>query len=278
MFQGRTLLIVTKHEKEKVIAPLLEKELGVNCVVSSNFDTDELGTFTGEIERKEDPIKTVRNKCLQAMEYSNCDLAVASEGSFGPHPTMFFSYADDEFVIFIDKKNNLEIIGRNLSLETNFNAKFVNCEKELHEFANNVGFPAHALILRKDKNDFSNIVKGITDSYDLDLAYQKLSGEDGKVYAETDMRALYNPTRMKVIEKATLDLVKQINSKCPNCKTPGFSVIEVKKGLPCEECHFPTKGTLSYIYSCKKCSFSKEEYFPNKVFVQSAEFCDICNP
>jgi hypothetical protein len=29
MFQNRKLLIATKHQKEKVIAPILENELGV---------------------------------------------------------------------------------------------------------------------------------------------------------------------------------------------------------------------------------------------------------
>ena len=82
MFNGRRLLIVTKHQKEKVIAPLLEKELGVKCMVTENFDTDVLGTFTGEIERVHDPVTTARNKCHMAMELSDCDLAIASEGSF----------------------------------------------------------------------------------------------------------------------------------------------------------------------------------------------------
>jgi hypothetical protein len=38
------------NTKGKVIAPLLEKNLGVICFVNENFDTDLLGTFTGEIE------------------------------------------------------------------------------------------------------------------------------------------------------------------------------------------------------------------------------------
>ena len=115
IFKGRKLLIATKHEKEKVIAPILEKELGVKCFVVKNFDTDKLGTFTGEIDRIDDPITTVRNKCIMAMELMNCDLAIASEGSFGAHPTIYFVPADDEFLIFIDKKNGLEIIAREIS-------------------------------------------------------------------------------------------------------------------------------------------------------------------
>ena len=89
MFEGRPLIIATKHEKEKVIAPILEKELGVKCFLALDLDTDKLGTFSGEVERHDDPITTARKKCLLAMELTNCDLAVASEGSFGPHPTIF---------------------------------------------------------------------------------------------------------------------------------------------------------------------------------------------
>ena len=90
MFQNRKLVIATKHQKEIVIAPILEKELGVICFINEDFDTDTLGTFTGEIERKLDPISTVREKCIKAMDLSNCDMGVASEGSFGPHPSLFF--------------------------------------------------------------------------------------------------------------------------------------------------------------------------------------------
>ena len=67
MFKNRNLVIATKHGKELVIAPILEKELGVKCFLPLNFDSDELGTFTGEIEREDDPITTARKKCLKAM-------------------------------------------------------------------------------------------------------------------------------------------------------------------------------------------------------------------
>ena len=60
MFEGRKLLIATKHKKEIVIAPILEKELGVTCFVAPDLDTDELGTFTGEVERRDDPFTTAR--------------------------------------------------------------------------------------------------------------------------------------------------------------------------------------------------------------------------
>jgi len=278
MFNGRNLLIATKHHKEKVIAPILEKELGVKCIVSLNFDTDELGTFTGEIERKNDPITTARNKCEMAMELANCDLAIASEGSFGPHPSIFFATADDEFLLFLDKRTGLEIIARELSLQTNFNGSEIKSIRELKDFARKASFPTHGLILRKNKDDFSEIKKGITDWDTLLTTYTNLSKVDSIVYVETDMRAMFNPTRMQVIKKATEKLVNKINTYCPQCNIPGFDITSSKQGLPCGLCNSPTRSILSYLYTCKKCGFAKEEKYPNGKTTEEPMYCDNCNP
>lgn len=278
MFKGRKLVIATMHGKEKVIAPILEKILSVNCFVPSNIDTDSLGTFSGEIDRKETVLKTLRQKCLLAMEMTNCDLGIASEGSFGAHPSIFFAQADDEVLLLIDKKNDLEILAREISMETNFNGKAIENEQELLEFASLVKFPSHAIILKPAEKEFSKIIKGITNKTHLLNSYQDLILDFGKAYAETDMRAHFNPTRMKVIELATHKLVKNILSICPKCKTPGFSVTEIKSGLPCEWCNSPTRSTLSFLYSCKKCNYIKEEFYPHKKTKEDPMYCDFCNP
>jgi len=278
MFKGRSLVIATKHEKEKVIAPLLNQALGVVCFIQVGFDTDTLGTFTGEIERELDPVATARQKCLLAMELSNCDLGIASEGSFGPHPSMFFVSADDEFLIFIDKKNNLEIIVRELSTETNFNASEITSEQKLLDFANLVKFPSHGLILRKSKTDHSYIIKGITNLEDLKKSFHLMIEKFNTVYAETDMRAMHNPSRMTVIKNAAKKLADKINSCCPQCNIPGFGLTDAKKGLECSLCGSPTNSTLSFIYSCQKCSFKKEEMYPHKKTTEEPMYCDFCNP
>ena len=278
MFKGRNLIIATKHGKEKVITPILEKELGVKCFVDSGLDTDQLGTFTGEVERKEDPVTTARNKCLMAMKLNNCDLAIASEGSFGQHPTIFFIPADDEIVIFIDKKNGLEIIAREISSQTNFNGSEIQTEENLLQFAVRSNFPSHGLILRKSKNEFGDIVKGITNKEQLLKVFYSLIEKFGTAYIETDMRAMYNPTRMKVIESAVKKLSKKIKALCPVCNMPGFGITDAKEGLPCELCNFPTRSTISYIYSCQKCNYKKEEKYPKGKQTENPMYCDICNP
>lgn len=278
MFEGRDLVIATRHNKEKVIAPILERELGVKCFVIPGLDTDELGTFTGEVERKGDPITTARNKCLLAMKLSNCDMAIASEGSFGPHPSLLFVHADDEFLMFLDKKNNLEIIVRELSMKTNFSGAVINSKTELAEFTAKANFPSHGLIVRKADSDFIEIEKGVTNWRKLAKLYTRFIKLYGSVYVETDMRAMHNPSRMRVIKSATIKLAHKINSLCPDCNTPGFGITDAKQGLPCELCRFPTRSTLSHIYSCQKCSYQKEETHPNNKYSEDPTYCDICNP
>ena len=278
MFQNRKIIVATKHQKEQVIAPILEKELGVSCFTDETFDTDALGTFTGEVERKLDPISTAREKCLRAMIANNCNLGIASEGSFGPHPSMFFISADDEFLIFIDTKNNLEVIVRELSTATNFNGKQIQSQKELMAFAKDSGFPKHGLILRKSKNENTDIQKGITDVKILKKSFEQLYAKYNYVYAETDMRAMHNPTRMNVIEQATQKLVQKIKSTCPECQIPGFGITDAKNGLVCSLCGSPTNSTLSYIYVCQHCKFTKEEMYPNKKTTEDPTYCDYCNP
>lgn len=278
LFQNRKILVATKHQKEKVIAPILEKELGVRCFVDETFDSDVFGTFTGEVERKLDPLSTARAKCLHAMQANNCDLGVASEGSFGPHPSMFFVSADDELLVLIDLKNNLELVARELSTNTNFNAKEIHSEEELFDFAQSIGFPFHALILRKSKEDNSEIHKGISDSSVLRATFEQLMLKYNSVYAETDMRAMNNPTRMKVIERAAEKLAKKVKSTCPQCQMPGFDVTDAKKGLKCGLCGLPTNSPISYIYRCSHCNFWREEMYPDNKTTEDPTYCDHCNP
>ncbi|MFO0322795.1 MAG: DUF6671 family protein [Bacteroidota bacterium] len=278
MFDKRTLIIATKHHKEKVISPLFKKAFGLNSKVPVHFDTDSLGTFTGEIERVHDPVTTLRNKCLQAMELEDADLAVASEGSFGPHPQFYFAPADNELAILIDKKNEIEIIASETSVNTNFGGREIDSYEDLLNFADNSKFPSHAIILRKDAEFKQDIFKGITSANELSKAYYFLFKKYGTVFAETDMRAMYNPTRMLVIEKVFQKLISKINSCCPKCSTIGFDIVDIKIGLPCSNCGFKTKSIIAHHYQCKKCNYQEEKMYPNGIFSEDPMYCDICNP
>ncbi len=93
------------------------------------------------------------------MKANNCDLGVANEGSFGPHPFMPFVSADDEFVILIDTLNSIEITAREISVSTNLGGREIQALEELLEFAASAHFPSHALILRKSPKESKDIYK-----------------------------------------------------------------------------------------------------------------------
>jgi hypothetical protein len=90
------------------------------------------------------------------------------------------------------------------------------------------------------------------------------------------MRAMYNPTRMIVIEDGTKKLIEKIKSCCPVCNTPGYSIDKIVQGLKCEYCHNPTRSTLSHVYVCKKCSFNEEKMYPHqKLFEEQAKHLEV---
>lgn len=278
LFKSRTLVIGTKHRKELVIAPLVENALGVRCVVGHKIDTDIFGTFTGEVERTTDPLTTLRNKCLYTLQQTGYNLAIASEGSFGAHPSIPFLPANEEWLMLMDTKNNIEIFVREISTDTNFSSAGCKSLQQVKEFAKQVGFPTHGLILKPAEGVVTDMVKGIVTPEVLEAEGMRLLEKYGEVFAETDMRALYNPTRMRVIEKAAEKLVNKITSLCPQCNWPGFDVINYKTGLPCELCGTPTRSIISYTYGCTGCGYQKEALFPHQKEFESAGYCDVCNP
>jgi hypothetical protein len=277
MFEKRNILIVSKHKKEEVISPFFAKYFNSNCFVSNHFDTDILGTFCGEIDRKEDPISTLRKKCIMGLENSSFDIAIGSEGSFGSHPMIFFAAYSEEYMMIYDKKNQIEIIAKESTTNTNFNEKVVSDIEELLIFAKEAKFPSHGLILKSIEGE-TIIKKGIIELNELKSAFNELKKINKDILVLTDMRAMFNPTRMKILKKLTLKLIKKIKSTCKKCNYPGFDVAEVKKGLPCEACNLPTDSTLSYINKCNNCLYEEIQWFPNKKKYEDPMYCNFCNP
>ncbi|MBL1174265.1 DUF6671 family protein [Pantanalinema sp. GBBB05] len=281
-FANRTIVLATMHCKEQVIAPILERELGVKVVVPESFNTDIFGTFTRERDRPGNQLETARIKAQNALDLTGETLAIASEGSFVPHPSLPSIPSNRELVVLIDRIHNLEITGEELSLNTNFNHKIVKTFEEAQEFAQKIGFPQHGLIvsLSSSTRDSSTIVKGITtEAHFLTAVKTALErSPNGTIHLETDMRALYNPTRMQVIQQATQNLVKAVNQTCPECGCPGMKVIERRRGLLCELCNLPTNLTRSLVYGCQKCQVRREVLFPDGMTTADPTYCGYCNP
>lgn len=277
-FKNRTVVIASIHQKETVIAPILEKELGVHCITATHINTDNFGTFSGEVERQQSPLSTAKLKCLAALANTNYDIAIASEGSFGAHPSLYFVPADEEIIFLLDTKNEVEIVASVISTNTNFNGCVIHNFNELKDFAIKAKFPSHGLILKDAEKKFTHVIKGITNWSHLEQAYQQLSSNGNTVFAETDMRAMYNPSRMLVIKEATEKLISIAKSTCPNCNTPGFAVTNVIRGLPCFLCNNPTNTVKQLIYTCNKCNYSITKPANQDKNFEDPMYCNYCNP
>lgn len=265
------------HEKERVIAPILQDAFQLSCSVPK-LNTDLLGTFTGEVKRIDSALITARKKCHLAMDISKCDLAIASEGSFGMHPNIPFAPANEELVLLVDKRHHFELIGKHLTTATNFAGELVCSFSEAMAFAERAGFPSHGLIIRENGKESDCLEKGIVDPQLLIQVVCAALNKRDHVWIETDMRAMFNPTRMKAIEQATLNLVEKLTSYCPKCGTPGFWITDYRAGLPCSWCHQPTESTLATIWGCTACSYSEEKKFPHQKYEEDPMYCGFCNP
>ena len=114
-YHGITLHFATKHGKEKTLAPLFHS-LGMKCEAVP-VDTDEFGTFSGEVERKGTVRETLRKKIGAALKCApNERLFLANEGSFGPHPFLGFLQTDLESLLFWDQELGIEIYAEFLCL------------------------------------------------------------------------------------------------------------------------------------------------------------------
>jgi hypothetical protein len=277
-FEERLLVIASMHQKEQILQPLLEASLNVNVAVAYGLNTDLLGTFSGEVARIADPLTTARKKCELAMDLTGSDLAIASEGSFGAHPAAFFLPANEEWLLLLDRKNGLEIHARHLSTATNFSGQEFSNLEELEAFANKVGFPSHGLILRRSKDNPEGILKGITDPDQLRTAAQHLFETNRSGYIETDMRAMFNPSRMQVIGETAQLLIEKLNSLCPSCQLPGFAVTAVEPGLPCSLCGTPSSAALAHLLVCSHCQHEEKVFFPHGKKNEGPQYCQVCNP
>jgi hypothetical protein len=277
-FKGRTVLVASMHGKEAVIAPLLEKELGLKCITNTEFNTDLFGTFSGEIERTLSPLETLRNKCLVGMESLQCDLGIATEGSFGPHPFLHIVPAHEEIILLIDSKNKLEIIAKTMVTETNFLGREIFSEQDMIEFMDAVQFPSHGIILKDKASNFQVVYKDAESSDELLFHFHSYQQKFGSVHVETDMRAMRNPTRMKIIEKVCQELIYKIENTCPSCQTPGFDVIDCITGLPCSLCQMPTSSILANLFACQKCQFVQQMKRKDGREFEEPTYCSFCNP
>ncbi len=276
-YQNKSVIIATKHEKEKVIAPAFEQQLNCRIVVPDNFDTDQFGTFTGTVTRKGTAYETVLLKAKYAASHYGYDYAIASEGSFGPHPTLHFVPGATELLVFVDLINDLVILESEITTDTNYAYCKLSTPEVDKVFLQKIKFPSHAVVVRAVDSDHI-IAKGVMDESTLNQAITAAFSQSSVVQLETDMRAMCNPTRMTVIERLAAQLVERIKTHCPECNTPGFGKRSVQGFLKCRDCESETTLSRYKVLNCLKCDYKELKPRDDQLEFADPMHCPICNP
>lgn len=277
-YYNKTCVFTTKHHKATVFKEPLRSQVG--CILKElPLDTDQLGTFYGDIPRLNSSLETCKRKCLLGLDAHHHSLGLANEGTFGIDSVLNIPY-DAEVVILIDKDQGCELIMDYKSYDTNYSAATIQTEQELEAFAKQGLFPSHGLIVTSyPKSQTALHFKGIQNWRGLVSKFKAClaDSQTRKVVVETDMRAHMNPTRMKVLSSFANIVTKRLSHLCPICKIPGWGVIATSPGLPCALCHAPTGMTKETTFGCIKCTYQKTIPKKKQTYADPG-FCLLCNP
>lgn len=274
-------MLATMHGKERAIAPLAARFLGLDVQVAEGLDTDAFGTFSREIARTATPRDAARAKIAAAFRLMpQARAGLASEGSFGPHPALPFAALGRELVLLVDRESGLELIGHHAGMDTNFAHQVVTDVAAGLAFAAKAGFPAHGVIVMGVLDGAPApqlaLFKEATSEAELAAVLERTIAQTGAAHIETDMRAHRNPRRMRAIKRAMIDLVRRSRSRCPACERPGFAITRRVSGLPCQWCASPTHLTRAEVWACEGCGHHEVR----AVSASTADpiHCPDCNP
>jgi hypothetical protein len=280
MFQGyldKSVSLLTKHGKERVIGQEIGNHLGMRLVHVDNFDTDYFGSFTRDIPRTGDQYQAAYAKAKKGMELAGLKMGMASEGSFSKDPYAGMIPWNKELIVFLDEDNEIEVVGTSSNYAQCYSATITrNDDLEMH--LQKAFFPSHHLVVRLDHPESTIYTKGVSSREALEDVLKEYfqKSQSGQVYIENDLRAFANPTRMENIRVASLDLIQKLSSCCPSCGIPGFWIDELIPGLICEQCGHLTREIKARVYACKKCSH-QEVVNTDRNFAKPMN-CEYCNP
>lgn len=280
-YAGRRAVLATMHRKDEAIAPAMFATLGLIVTPTAGLDTDQLGTFSGEIPRNGTMLEVAVRKARLGMSASGLSFGLASEGSFGPHPVIPFMPGGMEVMVFVDDERGIIIHESVIAEATNFDHLVVSPGDELDSFLRRIGFPAHGLIARPNEGQSTvAIVKGIMDldSLSRSIAEAAALSPDGRARLETDMRAHLNPTRMKSLTTLADRLARRLATTCPGCGAPGFGRTGTRGGLRCETCGAPTEMVAAELFSCPACNYAEERPRFDGLQRAPTQHCPECNP
>lgn len=267
------------HRKEMAIGPVFLDKLGLAIVVPEDLDTDQLGTFSGEIARPGSMEEVLIAKARLGLLKTGLDIALASEGSFGPHPQSPFFPVGLEKIVLIDEATGLVAIEQYVDQFPCFASWEAETLDEVERQVRAKGFPDQALVVRPNLGP-GPLRKGLQSADALAGAIHEAAraSADGRAFVQTDMRAHRNPRRMQAIRSTAERLAVRLGHACPACLAPGWGLKRVNRGLPCSGCGAPTLWVLEEVMGCFACDHETSMVRSDGLREADPAHCPCCNP
>jgi hypothetical protein len=255
------------HGKEAALAPPLAR-LGIALVTPAGLDTDRFGTFTGAVPRAGTMAEAARAKAMAAMVATGLPHGLASEGAYGPHPSLPFVAAGLELLLWRDAERGAEVVETLADDRPACDQAEASDAEALAPFLRRIGFPQTALVVAPRDTPDSPVAKGLRDADALAQALREAAGRStcGRALVQTDMRAHPRPTppssESTEGSRRSCNTAKSGRARTwpPRCTAPsGFVTSTCRSqpsaaGRPCRRCR---TGTTSR----RSCSQSSHDTF-----------------
>lgn len=270
-YHALTVWVLSQHDKTPLLQAALTPSLGWQLCTDADFDTDQLGSFTGERPRVGDQQQAAVQKATLACHRNQARFGLGSEGSFGPHPSLPGVMWGLELVAFYDADQDAVVVGRAEGISP-FQRQQVQDLAEAEAFLTRCDFPSQWLNLYQQG---VLIAKGISTREGL---FERLSHalSLGPCELETDYRAHACPARRQLIAKAASDLATRLQRRCPSCQAVDFSPVTAVSGLVCEACSLPTPQIKGFQHQCRQCHH--QQFLALSQTQAPVSLCPFCNP
>lgn len=85
------------------------------------------------------------------------------------------------------------------------------------------------------------------------------------------------PLGARSIAAAAHRLAERLATRCPTCTTPGWGIVRVELGVPCQLCRRRVPVPNADVYGCAACTFEQAVSRPESNGADPGR-CQWCNP
>lgn len=279
-FRDVTVVFATNHGKARAAVDPFQRVLN-SVITELPIDSDSLGTFSGEIERRGTMLDALKAKVKLARESTPERFVLVSEGSFSTTVGFGLIAQGIEMLLLHDADTGAEVLEQHISWDTNYATALLSTREDLERFLTSIAFGSHGVVLYPHGvSPRERVYKGLVTLDEAERAFTAslAASPEAKVFAMSDMRAHFNPTRMSAISACCELLVKRLATACPKCQSGGFGLVATVPGLPCAGCGAPTQRAKAERHGCVVCGATVTMERSDGVKSVDPTECEFCNP